>query len=112
MSHYPPQAYGTFQPQYPPYTGSNHYPSQYPAQGAAVAAYPAYPPAQVKLPSPPPEPHTAPDVPAVNSELASHALERLVSAELSRAGFDSAEPAALKRLELEVTACPSATLAL
>lgn len=112
MSHYPPQAYGVFQPQYPAYNGQNHYPSQYPAQGAAVAAYPAYPPVQAKPPSPPPEPHTAPDVPAVNSELASHALERLVSAELSRAGFDSAETAALQRLELEVAACPSATLAL
>ena len=77
-----------------------------------MAAYPAYAPAQVKPPSPPPEPHTAPDVPAVSSELASHALERLVSAELSHAGFDSAEPAALRRLELEVIACSFATLAL
>ncbi|KAI0728795.1 hypothetical protein C8Q72DRAFT_795098 [Fomitopsis betulina] len=112
MSHYPPQAYGVFQPQYPAYDGQNHYPSQYPAQGAHVAAYPAYPPVQARLTSPPPEPHTAPDVPAVNSELASHAIERLASAELSRAGFDSAEPAALRRLELEVAACPSASLAL
>lgn len=112
MSHYPPQAYGVFQPQYPAYDGQNHYPSQYPAQGAHVAAYPAYPHVQARLTSPPPEPHTAPDVPAVNSELASHAIERLASAELSRAGFDSAEPAALRRLELEVAACPSASLAL
>ncbi|KZT72658.1 hypothetical protein DAEQUDRAFT_762928 [Daedalea quercina L-15889] len=101
MSHYPPQAYSSSQPQHPAYTGQNYYPSQYPSQGTPVAAYPVYPP---KAPSPPPEPHTAPEVPAVSSELASHAVGRLVSAELSRAGFDSAEPVALRRLEAEVVA--------
>ncbi|TFY65109.1 hypothetical protein EVJ58_g2172 [Rhodofomes roseus] len=101
MSHYPPQAYGAFQPQYPAYTGQNHYPSQYPTQATPAATYPAYPP---KPPTPPPEPHSAPALPAVTSDLASHALKRLASAELSRAGFDSAESVALQRLELEVIA--------
>jgi len=69
-----------------------------------VATYPAYPAVQTKPPSPPPEPHSAPEISAVTSEFAAHALERLASAELSRVGFESAELATLQRLELEVIA--------
>ncbi|KZT12925.1 uncharacterized protein LAESUDRAFT_753960 [Laetiporus sulphureus 93-53] len=98
MSYFPPQTYGQYQTQYP------HYPSQYPAQGQPLAGYPVYPPGQAKPATPPPEPHTAPELSAVSPELASHALQRLVSAELRGNGFETAEPATLIRLELEVAA--------
>lgn len=73
-----------------------------------VPGYPGYPPpGAIKQGSPPPEPPTpvVPIVPAVNPELASRAMQRLLSVELRDIGFDAAEPAALKRLELDVAAC-------
>ncbi|PCH41369.1 hypothetical protein WOLCODRAFT_100413 [Wolfiporia cocos MD-104 SS10] len=105
MSHYPPQAYGAYQAQYPAYVNQSHYPPQYPAPNQqASVGYPVYPPAQPKSATPPPEPFTAPEITAVNSDVASHALQKLISLELRDAGFDSAQPAALHRLELEVIA--------
>ncbi|KAH9938456.1 uncharacterized protein B0H18DRAFT_1112612 [Fomitopsis serialis] len=103
MSHYSPQAYGVFQPQYPAYTGQNHYPTQYPTQGT-LWPHTCIPCCTNETAIPASAPLSAPEIPAVTSEFASHALERLASAELSRVGFDSAEPAALQRLELEVIA--------
>ena len=105
MSYYPPQNYGSYQTPYTQYSQPGQYSSQYP-QGS-LAAYPAYPPGGVKQGSPPPEaPAPAvPVVPSVTPELASRALQRLLSVELRDIGFDSAEPAALKRLELDVAAC-------
>lgn len=41
----------------------------------------------------------------VTSDVASRALHRLMSVELKAEGFDVAEPAAMKLLELEVVAC-------
>ncbi|KAH9942555.1 hypothetical protein B0H21DRAFT_523274 [Amylocystis lapponica] len=105
MSYYQSPAYGSYQTSYAPYQNQSHYPGQYSPQGTP-AGYPVYPQGQTKPPStpPPPEAHPAPELSAVTSELASHAIQRLLSAELSTAGYDSAEPAALRRLELEVVA--------
>ncbi|CAL1701677.1 unnamed protein product [Somion occarium] len=100
MSHYPSQAYGSYQSPYPNYPPQTQYPSQFPGQ--AAAPYNAYPP--VKPTSPPPEPITAPDLPAITPDIASRVLQRLISAELRHAGFDTAQPAAVERLELEVVA--------
>ncbi|EIW61872.1 uncharacterized protein TRAVEDRAFT_35317 [Trametes versicolor FP-101664 SS1] len=47
-------------------------------------------------------PHSAPELPGVTPQLASHVMERLVSSELRDAGFESAEAGALRRLEREV----------
>ena len=55
--------------------------------------------------SPPPELHGAPDLAEVNENVASHAMQRLVSSELRHAGFDSALTSAVHRLELETIAC-------
>jgi transcription initiation factor TFIID subunit 8 len=44
---------------------------------------------------------------AVDPEIASKAMNRAISAELKHEGFDSAEPAALSRLEAEVVHCRS-----
>lgn len=51
-----------------------------------------------RLPPPPPAP------PAVTPHIASQALQRLVSSQLRDAGFHSAQPQALRKLELEVAA--------
>ncbi|OCH93549.1 hypothetical protein OBBRIDRAFT_790074 [Obba rivulosa] len=100
MSYYPSQTYGSYQTPYGAYPGANHYPSQYPQ--VPPGGYPVY---QTKPPTPPPpEPHPAPDLPAVTSEVASHTLQRLLSVELRDAGFESAQPDALRRLELEIVA--------
>ncbi|KAI0939570.1 hypothetical protein AcW1_004561 [Taiwanofungus camphoratus] len=101
MSYYPPQAYGQYQTQYPSYPNQNHYPSQYSPQ-TPTATYPVYQPSQIKQGTPPPEPQPAPELPAITPGLASNALQRLLSLELRDIGFDSAQPAALRRLELEV----------
>ena len=42
---------------------------------------------------------------SVDSEVASKVLSRFISAELKYEGFDSAEPVALERLEVEVINC-------
>ncbi len=44
---------------------------------------------------------------AVDPEIASRAMNRAISAELKHEGFDTAEPAALSRLEAEVVHCGS-----
>ncbi|KAH9943121.1 uncharacterized protein BXZ73DRAFT_97176 [Epithele typhae] len=50
------------------------------------------------------QPPTAPEIPGVTAQLASHALGRLISTEMRDAGFESAELRAVRRLELEVAA--------
>ncbi|OBZ76939.1 hypothetical protein A0H81_03613 [Grifola frondosa] len=85
MSYYPSQAYGSYQAPYSSYPNQNYYPSQYPAQSAP--GYSLYQQSQAKPSTPPPESHTAPELPA-----------------LRHAGFDSAQPSALQRLESEVVA--------
>ncbi|KAK0453342.1 hypothetical protein EV421DRAFT_672489 [Armillaria borealis] len=77
-----------------PYSVYNSaYPAYYPYTAAAAA------PQLQPEPSPP-----SPVPPAVSPAAASEATQRLVSAELKRAGFDAAEPAAVVRLEHEVVA--------
>ncbi|KAK0191238.1 hypothetical protein F5146DRAFT_1138027 [Armillaria mellea] len=72
---------------------SSAYPAYYPYTAAAAA------PQLQPEPSPP-----SPVPPAVSPAAASEATQRIVSAELKRAGFDAAEPAAVIRLEHEVVA--------
>lgn len=104
MSYYPPQTYGSIQPQYPNYANQNYYPTQYGSPATAHAGYPLQSIGQANVPTSPPDPHVAPELSAVTSELASHATRRLLSVELGAAGFDSAQPLALQRLELELVA--------
>ena len=47
----------------------------------------------------------SPDPLAVSPEVASKAIRRLIYFSLKEAGFDAATPAAIQRLEAEVTAC-------
>lgn len=56
-------------------------------------------------PTSPAEPPPPPDYSSINPEVATQAIERLVLAELKKAGFDGSEPGALKRLEAEVVEC-------
>lgn len=111
MSYYPSQSYNSYQAPYTQYGQPTpaHYASQYPQAPLppGYAPYAAPPPGAVKQGSPPPETPVpvVPVVPAVTPELASRAMERLLSMELRDIGFDAAEPAALKRLELDVAAC-------
>jgi len=50
--------------------------------------------------SPPP-----PDLPSVTPQVASQIIQRLIAATLKNSGYDAAQPAAMQRLEVEVTAC-------
>ena len=60
----------------------------------------------VKTPgSPTFEPTGAPDLAEVNEDVALRALRRAISSELRHAGFDTAAPSAVHRLELEAVAC-------
>ncbi|KAI0080725.1 hypothetical protein K474DRAFT_1589213 [Panus rudis PR-1116 ss-1] len=104
QSYYPTQAYAPYQTSYSAYPNQTQYQAQYAAQ-TATPAFPPYAIGQpVKPPSPPPERPTAPEIPAVTSEVASHVLQRLISSELRRAGFEAAQPGAIQRLELDVVA--------
>ncbi|KAJ3509270.1 hypothetical protein NLJ89_g5312 [Agrocybe chaxingu] len=84
-------------------TYSAHYPNQYPAT-TVPAALPYYPPFAQQQPTKAPE-HAPPDPPepAVTTEVASRAIQRLVSFELQNAGFQRAEQPTVQRLELEVS---------
>ncbi|KAK7695621.1 hypothetical protein QCA50_000257 [Cerrena zonata] len=99
-AYYPPsQSYETYQGQgtYPNYTPQAQYNNQYAQSGST--SYAGYPPS-----SPAPEPISAPDIPAITSEIASRIIQRLISSELHHAGFDAAQPATVLRLEQEVVA--------
>ncbi|KAI0637877.1 hypothetical protein C8Q77DRAFT_1153577 [Trametes polyzona] len=87
-----PTAYG--------YTPTTYYPGYPPRPGAGYTFDPA---AAGTSNQPQVGPHSAPEVPGVSPQLASHAMQRLVSSELRDAGFDSAEAGALRRLEREVS---------
>lgn len=92
---YPAANYGytaAYYPGYPPRTGTQGY--AYDAAGAALNHPQGGPP-------------TAPEIPGVSAQLASHAMQRLISAEMRSVGFESAETGAIRRLELEVAACTS-----
>jgi transcription initiation factor TFIID subunit 8 len=109
---YPP--YGTYQAPYPAY------PIPPPSQPMAAAAalphftphfpqpppgYPLYTFQPARAPSPPPGPPTAPDIPTITPQIASKQVRRLIVSQLKMAEFESIEPRALQRLELEVVAC-------
>jgi hypothetical protein len=93
-----PQAYGQFATQqYPPV----NYPAR--PQGLAYSAFQA--PFGRKDPTSwidalPPQ-----ELSSVDPEVASKVLSRFISAELKYEGFESAEPVALERLEIEVINC-------
>jgi hypothetical protein len=115
-AYYPPQAYGNYPQQYQGYAPqqqSAQYPAQYQQAGTATgqSQYPYSPNANSPViktsGSPPPEPPSAPDLAEVQDDVASRAMQRLISSELRHAGFDSAIPSALRRLELETVACQS-----
>lgn len=55
-------------------------------------------PSLPRLPPPPP------DQPSITRRVASKATQKLISSQLRDAGFDSAQPLALQKLELEATA--------
>lgn len=102
---------------YNPY--SAHYPTQYgtaaaPMQQASFPTLPYFPPyphAQQSRVSPPPDlPPSPPDLTSITPDIASRAIQRLISSELRDAGFESAEPLALHRIEREVVACSSHSL--
>lgn len=92
MSFYPPPSFTQFQGAYPPF------PAQFQGQFSQSSF-------QVTSATPPPDPPTALELSAVTSEVASQAIQRLLSLELQHAGFDSSEPYAMEWFEHEVTAC-------
>ncbi|KAI0824612.1 hypothetical protein BC628DRAFT_1410748 [Trametes gibbosa] len=81
------------------YSAPGYYPGYPPRPGAGYTFDPATAgtSAQSQV-----GPHSAPELPGVSPQLASHAMQRLLSSELRDAGFDSAEASAMRRLEREV----------
>lgn len=86
-----PQLYTAMQPNFPPYS------AQYPVD---PSAFRHLPPEPLRRDEP-----ILLDASYVTPTVSSLAIERFLSVELLRQGFQSAEPPALHRLELEVTAC-------
>ena len=90
---------------YNPYTS---HPPQYNAGAGhpTMPYYPTYPHTTQLRSSPVPEiPPPPPDLTSITPEVASRAMHRLITSELRDAGFDSAQTAAVKRVETEVIAC-------
>ena len=110
--HYPPhaqtpgyQTYSTVSPATTYGYTAGYYPGYPPRPGAA--GYTFDPAAAGASPHPQGGPPTAPEISGVSSELASKALQRLISVEMRDAGFESAEGGAVRRLELELASCES-----
>ncbi|KAI0663110.1 hypothetical protein C8Q70DRAFT_1050800 [Cubamyces menziesii] len=103
--HYPAhtqtQAYQSY-PTTTPYGYTTGYYPGYPHRPAPGYPYDAA--AGTSAQQPHAGPHPAAEIPGVSSQLASHAMQRLISSELRDAGFESAEIGAVRRLELEVAA--------
>jgi hypothetical protein len=110
------QPYGTYHAPYPTYhlppgqpmAGAGtvaHYPTQFPQPPTPTAYQALYPLQPAKPPSPPPGPLTAPDIPAISSQIASREVQKLIVSQLKNSKFESIESQALQRLELEVVAC-------
>ena len=102
--HYPPHAQA--QPQGQP--TAHGYPVY--AAGHSAAFYVGYPgvagyPFDPNAVGAPKHVPTAPEIPGVSPQLASHAIQRLISFEMRDAGFETAEAGAVRRLELEVVSC-------
>jgi transcription initiation factor TFIID subunit 8 len=91
---------------YPPPDPSRHYQSHY---GPPAAQHHS-----VQLPKPPSVPHRLPPPPpdfaSVTPQIASQTVQRLISSQLRDAGYEAAQPQALRRLEIEVAACEHAIL--
>ena len=110
--HYPPHAQTPGYQSYPPaapaatygYT-AGYYPGYPPRPGAA--GYTFDPAGGAASAYPQGGPPTAPEISGVSSEIASKALQRLISVEMRDAGFESAEGGAMRRLELELASCES-----
>ncbi|KAI6164963.1 hypothetical protein EDD17DRAFT_1754804 [Pisolithus thermaeus] len=83
---------------YPMYAIKGLYAAQFPIPG-----YPALY-GIVKAPTPTNQFHSAPDIPAISSEIASKQMQKLIVSQLQQSQFDAIEPQALARLELEVVA--------
>jgi len=85
---------------YPPPDPSRHYQSHY---GPPAAQHHS-----VQLPKPPSVPHRLPPPPpdfaSVTPQIASQTVQRLISSQLRDAGYEAAQPQALRRLEIEVAA--------
>lgn len=108
---YPP--YGTYQAPYPAYpippgqpmvpaAALSHFTAHFPQP---PPGYPLYALQPVKAPSPSPGPPTAPDIPTISPQIASRQVRKLIVSQLKIGEFESIEPQALQRLELEVVAC-------
>jgi len=113
------QSYGTYQQPYPIVyaTGSGtapqmlqpataavahaaHYPTRFPPQPPAAPGY------QFNIqPLGQPTVAVAETIPSISPEIASKEVQRLILAQLKTSEYDSIEPPALKRLEIEVVAC-------
>jgi transcription initiation factor TFIID subunit 8 len=99
--------YGTYQPSTPyaniPYQ-TGHYQSQYPQTTVPVPSTTSFVPYQPPpKSSPPPDlPPPPPDLTSVTPRVATDAIQKLVSFELKDAGFSTAQPLAMQRLEFEV----------
>jgi transcription initiation factor TFIID subunit 8 len=107
---YQPQQGEPAPPLYNPYTG--HYPTQAynatagPSIQPILSFFPSFPHTQQAKASPAPDlPPPPPDFTSITPDVASQAIQRLISAELRDVGFDSAQAPAVKRIELEVIAC-------
>lgn len=103
-----PPPYGTYQTSpaapYTPYQ-SGHYPTQYPQAPVAAPAHPVHESVPTKSTPPPEIPPPPPDLSSVTPQVASQAIQRLLSLELRDVEFDAAQPLALQRLEHAVIAC-------
>jgi transcription initiation factor TFIID subunit 8 len=98
------------QPDPVPNPYSSHYPNQYPILTSAITSslpyFPSFQHPQLLKPAPiseisPPEPPE----PSITPSVASKSVQRLISLELQRAGFDSAVQPAVQRLEVELVTC-------
>ncbi|KAI6122739.1 hypothetical protein EV401DRAFT_1858677 [Pisolithus croceorrhizus] len=93
-----------YQGPYPAYVTAAGQPT--PIVYAAQFPIPGYPALYgiVKAPTPTNQFHSAPDIPAISSEIASKQMQKLIVSQLQQSQFDAIEPQALARLELEVVA--------
>ncbi|TFY79208.1 hypothetical protein EWM64_g4804 [Hericium alpestre] len=102
-----PQNFSAYQTSYAHYSAQTHYPSANYNQVPATATSFLYPPSQSLQQgsqSPARDVPSPPDPSNVTPEVASQALQRFISTQVKNEGFDGADPAALRRLELEVAA--------
>lgn len=89
---------------------SSHYPNQYPSVTSAIPAslpyFPSFQHPQHLKPAPIPEvsPPDPPE-PSITPIVASKSVQRLISLELQRAGFESSVQPAVQRLEAELVTC-------